>query len=361
MAAINIPPPPSALQEANEYMRASWTLGFHDGLNEISPSAGEAVLQALTVGVWDHASRLGVVKAKEDRLLREQERATADLIPTFGNHPIGKGPWIVIAAYFLFGIFAFVPEFFLNANTVGQAGAIASGDFLEQLQNYTLPALALIITLLSCSLKLVSDALDMCRKRAWRPVAILLLTCFCFAVAAKAAWNIAELRGMVAIQESMTYAAKSTNGDSDNPTTTANLATAAQNVANGAGTAFSWLTKAMFLFSATCFIVALHQLRDYSKHKRALQNLDAIDEELPGITDERATLESAVETERKYKTSVSGDANGLSMVDKRAVFMYRHGFDAGRATLLEHHGQDRLYARLLVKLNKGIARCPDFL
>jgi hypothetical protein len=351
---IEVPQPPDAFGDAADYMKASWRLGYHDGYAEIQPRIGEATLAALTVEIWDHENQLGIAKSKEDRAREELRRATDDLVPSYGHSKIAAPAWIVIIIYILFGIGAAFAEYELAGLTIAEALGHVDKESIEPFQRFIVFALAFNLVAIPFSFKLLVDAIEQQKLKAWRSLIVTAMAILCCTLCASSLYEAAELREAVGKE----VAILQENGGTlkiGNLTDAqvADLKGNSSELEKSSGLTFRLLSLAIPCFSAVCFLTAFHQARDYQKHNLAVEKILILQAELPPTTDARVKLEDAISVGLRYRKKAEENKADFLEVENRAFVVFRHGYKTGQIQRLVDDGKERLYTRLVAKLNQG--------
>jgi len=347
--------------DAEEYLKASWRLGYQDGFAEIDPVVGEQTLLAMTAESWDHQTRLEVASMKEDRLKALQESAEDDLIPGSGREPTSRGHWIMITIYVLLTLLALITDALLAGTTVGQViGGKQFNDLVRRLQLWTSVSLALNICTAGFSLKLLYESIRLFRpqRRHWRSWVPLPAVVLCLVLSFVSIVWAARLRSAVS-QVSRDPELDQSQSISDSIDTVDTSAKSKDEdakiaeVAKSSGNTFYWLTLALPCLTGACAIVVAHSREASRRHNAAVRTLKDLTESIPAAVEQRSKLE------KQFGQGNGGTGDGFDGVRKmmrpemRCISMYRHGYSVGGSELAKSLGKEPAFQRALRRLKEG--------
>jgi hypothetical protein len=353
---------PCPFANSSKQIQLCWALGYHDAVNGIDPKTGQDALVSFAINAQDNlADREGELAASTTRLEQlttSKSEANDQLLPTFAQHSVGFWPYFMVAVYLILAAIAVLAEFPLSGLTVGGSLQIATPEQMRAFQTLTVWALALMLCLVGFSIKLIVDVFDHRKGHRWLEIAFAVLV---LGLSVTCIVCVAELRrsmGREQISERQSAAADKSTNRSDIETRhqlDLEFSKAQKDVSDWAASTFMWVTIALPCFSAVCLVVALHQIRNYRKHNRAVKTLDGISLPLDTEAESQARLKWTIQADSDHLKQLEVDDPLAANFEKWAVAVYCHGFETGQAARLRQLDKEPLYARLLTRLNRKVA------
>jgi len=353
------------LEDTTPEVRASWELGYHDGIREMSPETGRVALVAFAVG--DHERTLKELRdilardegqleqttRKIEQLEKENEREQKHILPAFGRHSIGIAAWLTIAFYLVLAALAVSAEFPLSRMTVNEAIGTTTTASLSQMnaiRDYAIWAIAVVLCLIGFSLKPLFDVLDRGRGHLrWEIVLVGASLIPCIA----AVYGVAQLREAISSPSISITAPGGQQAQGADQTETDGLDEAnraAEEVRKWTAFTFKWVTVGLPLFSAMCLIVSLHQIHNFRGHNRAARTLNQNDDEIAGLHQVAGQLKYAIEHERKRLDIVGEEDPYSSNFQGRSLAAYNHGRATGEAEVAGRLRGLPIYEQLKAKV-----------
>ena len=353
------------LEKTTPEVRASWELGYHDGIRGITPETGRAALVAFAVGDHDRTltdlrdklardeGQLEQATRKLEQLEKDNEREEKLILPAFGRHSIGIAAWLTIAFYLVLAALAVSAEFPLSRMTVNEAIGTATTASLSQMnaiRDYAIWAIAVVLCLIGFSLKPLFDVLDRGKGHfRWEVVLVGASLIPCIA----SIYGVAQLREAIS-SPSISIAApggrQAQNGDRGGANGLDESTRAADEIRKWTAFTFKWVTLGLPLFSAMCLIISLHQIHNFRRHNRAARTLGQNDEEIARLHQSAGQLQYAIEHERERLKSVSEEDPYSSNFQGRSLAAYNHGRATGEAEVNRRLSDLPIYDQLKAKV-----------
>jgi hypothetical protein len=332
---------PNPFETTAPEVRASWELGYHDGIRNVAPQTGQAALAAFAVG--DHERTLKELRAKlaldegqQERSKRklkqleeENEREHKYILPRFGRQSIGFASWLTVAFYLMLAVLAVSAEFPLSRMTVGEAIGTAGIAQMNAIRDYSIWTIAIVLCLIGFSLKPLFDVLDRGKGHFfWEAILVGASLIPCVATI----YGVAQLREAISnprITIAVSDGQQAQTGDQGGANELAEANRAADEIRKWTAFTFKWITLAMPLFSAMCLIVSLHQIHNFRRHNHAVEMLSKNNDEAEKLNHVLGELQYAIPHELEQLEIESRRDPYHSDFQGRSLAAYNHGRATG--------------------------------
>lgn len=347
------PSPENPFLEASAPIKKSWLLGFHDGFENLHARADErafatfakdydkGMLDEAIVSLGQHKADLEAARFRIEKYKLEADAGRPSLIPAFGIHAIGWSARFMAFVYVLLAVASVIAEFPLSALTVAESIGNLTVQQMAFVKQYSIWALTAMLCLMGFALKLLVDVLDHGKGHRWWEKGVAIVD---VALAGVSIYGVAMLRDAIAEQARAVVESKPLAEQ---------LQTTAGVVWWSAFT-FKWVTLTLPIFAAVCVVVALHQMRNYRKHNKAVRQIVGAEREWMAATQAAITLEQLIEADDARLVEAR---DGRSFTDdfvRRAAGAYENGVETGRRKRISRLSEKGVYEQVVEDMKRSL-------